>query len=85
MLWARAVWMEGVKAIEDTNPKIWINEDKKIVYWPYKVSYIKAVKQWVRPTENWKKFKLIKVKIVDGKRYFLLTTLSSSTKVKPAN
>ena len=45
MLWARAVWMEGVKTIEDTNPKIWINEDKKIVYWPYKVSYIKAVKQ----------------------------------------
>ena len=85
MLQARAVWMEGVKTIEDTIPKIWINEDKKIVYWPYKVNYIKAVKQWVHPAEDWKKFKLIKVKIVDGKRYFLLTTLSSSTKVKPGN
>ena len=70
--------MEGVKTIEDTIPKIWINEDKKIVYWPYKINYIKAVKQR-------KKIKLIKVKIVDGRRYFLLTTLSSSTKVKPGN
>ena len=32
MLWARAVWMEGVKTIEDTISKIWINEDEKIVY-----------------------------------------------------
>ena len=80
MLWARAVWMEGVKTIEETIPKIWINEDKKIVYWRYK-----AVKQWVHPTEDWKKFKLTKVKIVNGKRYFLLTTLSSSTNVKPGN
>ena len=55
-----------------------INEDKKIVYWPYKINYIKAVKQR-------KKIKLIKVKIVDGKRYFLLTTPSRSTKVKPGN
>ena len=85
MLWVRAVWMEGVKTIEDTIPKIWINEDKKIVYWSFEVSYIKAVKQWVQLAENWKKFKLIKVKIVDGKRYFLLTPLSSSTKVKPGN
>ena len=84
-LWARAVWMEGIKTIEDTISKIWINEEKKIVYWPYKVSYIKAVKQWVHPTEDCKKFKLIKVEIVDGKRYFLLTTLSSSTKEKPGN
>ena len=64
--------MEGFKTIEDTIPKIWINEDKKIVYWPFKVSYIKAVKQLVQPAEDWKKFKLIKVKIVDGKRYFLV-------------
>ena len=55
ILWARAVWMEGVKTIEDTIAKIWINGDKR------------------------------KVKIVDDKRYFLLTTLSSSTKVKPGN
>ena len=85
MLCARAVWMEDVKTIEDTISKIWINEDKKIIYWRYKVSYIKPVKQWVHPTEDWKKFKLIKVKIVDGKRYFLLTTPSRSTKVKPGN
>ena len=45
MLWARAVWMEGFKTIEDTILKIWINEDKKIACWPFKVSYIKAVKQ----------------------------------------
>ena len=32
MLWARAVWMEGVKTIEDTVSKICINEDEKIVY-----------------------------------------------------
>ena len=32
MLWARAVWMEGVKTIEDTISKIWINEDENIVY-----------------------------------------------------
>ena len=52
MLWARAVWMEGAKTIEDTIPKIWINEDKKIVYWLYKVSYIKAVKQWAQSAED---------------------------------
>ena len=52
MLWIRAVWMEGVKTIEDTIPKIWINEDKKIVYWPFEVSYIKAVRQWVQPAED---------------------------------
>ena len=72
MLWARAKWMEGFKTIQDTIPKIWINEDKKIVYWSFKVSYIKAVKQWVQLAEDWKKFKLIKVKIVDGKRYSLV-------------
>ena len=52
---------------------------------PIKSAISKPVKQWVHPAEDWKKFKLIKVKIVDGKRYFLLTPLSSSTKVKPGN
>ena len=40
--------MEGVKDIEDTILKICVNKDNKIVYWPYKVSYIKAVKQCVQ-------------------------------------
>ena len=77
--------MEGVKTTEDTIAKIWINEDKKIVYWSYKVSYIKAAKQWVQTAEDWKKFRLIKAKIVDGKKYFLLTPVNSSTKVKLGN
>ena len=38
---------------------------------PIKSAISKPVKQWVHPAEDWKKFKLIKVKIVDGKRYFL--------------
>ena len=54
-VWARAVWMEGVKNIEDTILKICVNKDNKIVYWPYKVSYIKAFKQCVQLAGDRKK------------------------------
>ena len=44
-LWARVFCIASVKTIKYTIAKIWVNEEKKVVYRFYKVTYIKAAKQ----------------------------------------
>lgn len=68
IMWARALWIEGSKMMEDTIPYKWIDTKTKIVYWP-KSNYVKCLKDQEEPNETWKNFKLIKIKVIDGK-YF---------------
>lgn len=66
-LWARVFCIASVKTIKYTIAKIWVNEEKKVVYRFYKVTYIKAAKQQVG--SDWKNLRLIQIEIIDGKRF----------------
>lgn len=82
-MWKKAVWLEGNKEEESTVPSTWIVEGSQILYWPSKVNAYKALPVYSREDpdpKSWRKFLLVKVKIVSGKysRYIriALTTIT---------
>ena len=65
MSWIRAVWKEGTKEEEGTVPDLWIDEG--FVLWPPVPNSLKFLKERRKPTDKWKKFPLVKIKIKSGK------------------
>ena len=65
MEYARAVWKEGPRVMEDTILRQWIKNN--YVYWPVGISAMQALREKREPTEDWKMFKLIKIKVESGK------------------
>lgn len=73
-MWKRAVWLEGKKEEEGVIPCTWVVEDKKIVYWPSKINAQNALNKREDPDPNsWRKFPLLKVKIVSSKYIYIYT------------
>ena len=68
LIWARAVWREGEKLMEDVVPLKWTNADS--LFWPVGISFQRALSKQLEPAENWKKFPLIKIKLQSGKIFF---------------
>ncbi len=64
-MWARAVWLEGKMEEEGVMPLSWVNERKKIAYWPARKES-KALRQQWDPTHDWYQFELIKLKTTSG-------------------
>lgn len=64
-MWVRAVWKEGEMEEEGVIPDIWVQG--KCVFWPPGVAAAKALRERWEPTERWRKFKLIKIKLTASK------------------
>lgn len=70
--WCRVVWVEedkdGERTFSDVIPTSWVDEGKKIVYWPDKSENTKkCLKQCKEPAKGrWLEFPLVKVKIKAG-------------------
>lgn len=77
------MWLEGKKEEEGVIPCTWVVEDKKIVYWPSKINAQNALNKREDPDPNsWRKFPLLKVKIVSNSfeecdQYELTSTVES--------
>jgi len=69
MSWSRAVWIEGMKTVEGVLPSLWISGT--LVRWPRKNDRT-AMKQMATPSDDWKVFKLIKVKFSSGKYIYMM-------------
>lgn len=70
VMYTRAVWREGTQEKEGVVPDIWINREKKTVRWPRKMSATnteKAIKDKMKPQDDWMTFSLLKIKITSGK------------------
>lgn len=63
--WTRAVWLEGDVEEEGTIPSCWITDNT--VFWPNGINVLRAMSEMQQPTEKWKPFKLVKVKITSSK------------------
>ena len=65
-VWTAAIWNEGDDKKNEfgTIPTKWIKGN--IVYWPRKMSAPKSVAEMKDPTDEWKKFTLVKVKHSSG-------------------
>jgi hypothetical protein len=63
-MWARAVWIEKDREIEDVVPDIWIKGES--IFWPPVANAEKAMKTRQMPTNSWRVFKLIKIKCKSG-------------------
>ncbi|XP_047138751.1 uncharacterized protein LOC100210249 isoform X6 [Hydra vulgaris] len=62
MSYHRAVWLEENREEEGVLPSAWVRG--KVVMWPpSKMNAFKLMKEGVEPNENWRLFKLIKIKI----------------------
>ncbi|XP_065681306.1 uncharacterized protein LOC105850360 isoform X2 [Hydra vulgaris] len=62
MSYHRAVWLEENCEEEGVLPSAWVRG--KVVMWPpSKMNAFKLMKEGVEPNENWRLFKLIKIKI----------------------
>lgn len=63
-----AVWFEEDKDIEGVVPRTWVDEEKKVLFWPTQnknsTVYIKNKK--APEKDKWKQFSLIKVKFSSG-------------------
>lgn len=62
-MWARTVWREGNKEIEEVIPSCWIKND--YVHWPHQGKK-RALKTCKEPEDAWMQFPLIKIKIQSG-------------------
>lgn len=64
-VWYRAVWVEGDTEVECTVPSIWVNEShiNKFVWWPPGPNAEKYFKEYKEPTEKWRKFPLLRIKM----------------------
>lgn len=70
-MWARAVWEENGREIEDVLPRCWMSQRKKIVWWPNpdtSRNVPKLLKQMAAPEKDWISFPLIKIKYTSGKQ-----------------
>lgn len=67
LLWIRAVWLEGKREEEGVIPDLWLKEDK--VFWPPGTNATKAMANMLAPADNWKEFRLIKIKTKSGTTY----------------
>ena len=63
--WARTVWLEGECEEEGVIPCCWIKDD--VVFWPSGVNVLRAMSERRQPTDKWRKFKLVKVKMSSSK------------------
>ncbi|XP_065641320.1 uncharacterized protein LOC100198635 [Hydra vulgaris] len=62
MSYHRAVWLEENREEEGVLPSAWVRG--KVVMWPpSKMNAFKLMNEGVEPNENWRLFKLIKIKI----------------------
>ena len=51
--------------MEDTILRKWIKNT--FIYWPVGISAMRALREKRYPTEDWKMFKLLKIKVESGK------------------
>lgn len=65
-MWAQAVWLEDNEEVEGVIPQKWIKND--VVLWPPGVNAARAVDEMRDPTASWRKFTLLKTKVVSGKQ-----------------
>lgn len=63
-MWSRVVWLERDEELEGVMPSSWVRGE--IVMWPPGVNAAKAMKDKKEPQDNWRKFKLVKVKLQSG-------------------
>ncbi|XP_074646578.1 uncharacterized protein LOC141902649 isoform X2 [Tubulanus polymorphus] len=67
-MWARVVWLENnngtEKEFEDTVPHSWIEKEKDVLRWPPGIDASKYLNKMVVPGNNWRDFKLVKIKHV---------------------
>ena len=59
------MWIEGEVEEELVIPQSWVKENEKLVLWP-PTKAEKALKNMTDPTEDWRKFPLVKVKFSSG-------------------
>ena len=62
-MWARAVWWEGEKEVEDVIPLCWVIKGQ--VYWPPK-NQRKHLFNMSRPLTSWTPYELLKIKYQSG-------------------
>jgi len=72
MSWCRAVWLERENEEEGVIPSCWVNAYENIVYWPTNLNVLRAFKERKVPDNTWKKFRLLKMKMSDGKPFFII-------------
>jgi hypothetical protein len=63
MSWSRAVWKEELKTVEGVVPSVWIVDN--MVCWPRKNEKSAALEK-AKPSNDWKQFPLMKVKVTSG-------------------
>jgi len=66
MSWAVAVWIEGDCEFERVIPSNWIVD--RFIRWPPGNNAKPCLKRRDEPTEQWKTFPLVKVKLRSGKK-----------------
>ncbi|XP_052063929.1 muscle M-line assembly protein unc-89-like [Mytilus californianus] len=64
--WALAVWKEQGEEEEGTLPLSWIGE--KHIMWPPGTNVKRLMKEMKKPSDNWMKFELVKIKFKSNKR-----------------
>ena len=62
-------WSEGIKEFEEIVPSTWV-DGLLTLYWPVGVNPERAMKELRCPQPSWKKYKITKTKIIDGKLIF---------------
>ncbi|KAK3105745.1 hypothetical protein FSP39_004720 [Pinctada imbricata] len=65
-MWIRAVWTEGDHEEEGVVPACWVKN--KMLYWPPGVNAERAMKEKKEPSEKWKKFPVVKIKLQSDDR-----------------
>ncbi|XP_065655497.1 uncharacterized protein LOC136081694 [Hydra vulgaris] len=86
MSYHRAVWLEDNREEEGVLPSAWVQG--KVVMWPpSKMNAFKLMKEGVKPNENWRLFRLIKIKITsdcyeDCNSYNLTTETEEEDQLK---
>ena len=70
MSWVRAVWVEGDTEEEGTVPDTWAKEN--MLFWPPVANSLRYLKERKEPTDKWKKFPIIKIKLRSGGLYYWL-------------
>lgn len=68
-MWAKVVWVEGNREMEDTIPLCWVIDD--CVYWPPASAAKKTVQHLMdskqSPDENWRQYPVKKIKFQSGR------------------
>ena len=68
MSWTKAVWLEDNEEVEGVVPTVWVDETENMLWWPKKMlHFVRSYKKQEVPESDWKVFKLIKLKLSDGK------------------